>query len=169
MLALEFSPLILCAPLACVTVTPATRFRKATSFTPGKRLVLQLAASVQAVVPAPPSQQTPVQTPPLSVRRKRLPTIAPLIPGGTDRVVKLPEAVPEAVITSKLCEAGTKPLISGAFRVPPSVTLPVTTIWSYWVPATVPPSSTSIVPVLFRLPMMASEPAAPLPPGFTVP
>ena len=177
LLAFEFSPLMLCAPLAWVTVAPATRFRKATSVAPGSASPAQLKRSSQ-LTPSPspsllPSQQMPVQTP-LAVRRNTLPANnAPLAPPGRVCVVKLPLAVPLAVITSKVWVVGVKPLIKVPISVPPKVTLPapspVTTTWSYCVPAIVPPISTSIVPVLTRLPMMLSVPAARAPPGLKVP
>ncbi len=159
------------------TVTPATRLRKATSFVPGSTLALQLAASVQLLVPAPPSQHTPVQLMPVSVRRNTLVAprsmIAPLTPGGRFGVAKLPLAVPVEVRVSKLCPPSVKPLISVLFKVPPRVTLPApapaTATWSYCVPAIVPPISASMVPVLVRLPVMVRMPATPTPPGCSVP
>ena len=135
----------------------------------GSTLVDQLSASIQFSVPAPPSQQMPAHAPEC-VRRKTLPTIAPLIPGGRLRVVKLPLAVPPPVMMSKLCPAGTKLLIRVLLSVPPPrVTFPDTAITSYCVPAVVPPISASMVPLLSRLPVMDKVPATPVPPGFRFP
>ena len=45
--------------------------------------------------------------------------------------MKLPIALPPAVITSKLCAEGSNVLIRGLFKVPPRVTLPDTARTSY--------------------------------------
>ena len=112
-------------------MTPATRLRKAISLIPGSKSPVQFAAVFQLVLPPPPSQQTPVQLTPLAVSRYTLPTIALLTPDGRLRVVKLPLALPPAVITSKLCPTGVKPLMRGLFRVPARFTLPDTARTSY--------------------------------------
>ena len=75
------------------------------------------------MVPAPPSQHTPVQTAgigqPVDVADD----------AATDgrrqvAVAKLPDAVPAAVTTSKLCPPSVKPLMRGGREVPPAVKLP---------------------------------------------
>lgn len=69
LLAVEFRPLILRA-LVNVALTPATRFNCTTSVVVGSASPVQLNRFSQVVsVPAPPSQQMPVQVPPVCVRR----------------------------------------------------------------------------------------------------
>ena len=46
-----------------------------------------------------------------------------------------------------LPRAGWKPLIRATSTVPPSVAVPETASWSYWLPAVVPPMSMSRAPV----------------------
>ena len=162
------------APLECVTVTPATRFRKATSVAPGNTSPLQLAAVFQSVSPPPPSQHTPVQMTPVSVSRNTLAAgMNALFRVDNGVRVKLPLPVPVRVTTSKLWPASVKPLIRLVASVPPAVTLPApapdTATTSYCVPGAVPPMSASIVPVLTRLPTIESVPAAPTPPGLRMP
>ena len=126
---------MLSLPVACVTVTPLTRLSCTKSFAPGSTSPVQFAAAAQSVLPAPPSQHTPVQAPPDCVRRKTLPTMAPLIPGGNARTAKLPLTGPVvALMTSKLWPLwplGTKPLMRLLLSVPPRVALPETLMRSY--------------------------------------
>ena len=164
------SPLTTCAPPASVTSTPATRPRKAISLDVGRASPTQLAASVHCVVPAPPSQQTPVQEP-KCVSRNTLPMSAPFTPGATLTVAKLPLAPVPAVRMLKLSPPSVKPLINGALRVPPTTRLPDTASTSCCVPAIGPPISVSMMPpaALVKLPATARMPVLPLPAGRTVP
>src|SRR5262249_55955427 len=64
LLAVEFSPLMTSLPVAWLTVTPLTRLSCTISLRLGNPPPVQLAASSQFVVPAPPFQQMPMQNTP---------------------------------------------------------------------------------------------------------
>ena len=85
-----------------------------------------------------------------------------------DDTVAVPLVLPVGARTEKLLPlAPVKPLMAWYLMSPPSVRLPVTLIWSYCVPAVVPPRSTSTdeVPPSTRLPLTLSVPAVPAVPG----
>ena len=112
-----------------MTLTPATLSMDTRALIPGLASPLQLAPSVQRLVPAPPSQQMPVQPPPESVSLNTLlARMKALLRLETGKRVKLPEPVPVPVrvTTSKLWPASTNPLIRLVVSVPPAVTLPDT-------------------------------------------